>query len=78
MGWPPEGGRTGLFQPAGDGAGNVGRRGDRVAGNHRVAELAEKIADGAGGNCGTSTVLVRSLAAISFSVSKYWVIRLAA
>src|SRR6202040_2055559 len=27
------------------------------------------------GECGTSTVLVRSLAAISFSVSKYWVIR---
>src|SRR5882762_9878060 len=40
---------TGLFQAAGGGAGNVGRRGERVAGNHRVAELAEKIADGAGG-----------------------------
>src|SRR5258708_16958211 len=27
------------------------------------------------GECGTSTVLVLSLAAISFSVSKYWVIK---
>src|SRR5437879_5545861 len=46
---PPEVATTGLFEAAGGGAGNVGRRGERVAGNHRVAELAEKIADGAGG-----------------------------
>src|SRR5467141_2796323 len=30
-------------------SGHIRRRGERVAGNHRVAELAEKIADGAGG-----------------------------
>ena len=65
---------TGLFQAAAGWAGDVGRGGEGVRGDHCVAELAEEVGNGAR-ECGTSTVLVRSLAAISFSVSKYWVIR---